>query len=319
MYLSPLFVADPQDPVAIDAMRDTLTSMRGMVLGITVAPGASRERRPATTIGARPIRILVQAAPHRFGSLDGLAFVQQEGAAPPAADSVPSLSSMLVLRRGEPVRITIVNHTRAPTGVHWHGIEVPAYSDGVPGISGSAERPTPMIAPGDSFTAAFTPTRSGTFIYHSHANEFFQINLGLYGALLVVDSLQRDTAHERVIVLGGNGPGGRTARINGQLTPDTMRMRVGQTYRIRLIDIIPDWTSRITLMRDDTVVHWKALAKDGAELRAPDQLMRSATMISGPGQTMDFAYRATAPGMMRLDVEQRTGAWKTHLPIVVSR
>ena len=52
-------------------------------------------------------------------------------------DSVPVPSSLLVLRRNEPVRITIVNHLRAATGVHWHGIEVPAYSDGVPGWSGS--------------------------------------------------------------------------------------------------------------------------------------------------------------------------------------
>ena len=41
----------------------------------------------------------------------------------------------------------------------------------------------------------------------------------------------------------------------------------------------------------------------------------SAAFITGPGQTMDFEYRPTAPGLMRLDVEQRTGWWKTHLPI----
>lgn len=224
---------------------------------------------------------------------------------------------MLVLQRGEPVRITIVNHTRAPTGVHWHGIEVPAYSDGVPGMSGSGGQRAPMIAPGDSFSAAFTPTRSGTFLYHAHSNEFFQINLGLYGALLVVDSGRYDPAHERVIILGGNGPGGHPGRINGRVNPDTLRMKVGETYRIRLIDIIPDWTSRITLTRDDSVVHWTALAKDGAELPPTAQVLRSATLISGPGQTMDFAYRPSAPGLMRLAVEQRTGAWKTHLPIAI--
>ena len=317
MFLSPLPVADPADPVAIDPMKDMTASMRGMVLAMTIRPGASRARRPARIAGARAIRLVAQAAPRRFGKLDGLAFVLQDGAVPPAADSVPSPSSMLVLRRGEPVRITIVNHTRAPTGVHWHGIEVPSYSDGVPGFSGAAGHTSPVIAPGDSFTAAFTPTRSGTFIYHAHSNEFFQLNLGLYGALLVVDSGRYDPAHERVIVLGGNGPGGQPARINGQVTPDTVRMTVGETYRIRLIDIIPDWTSRITLTREDTVVHWRALAKDGAELPAREQVVRSATLISGPGQTRDFAYRPSAPGVMRLDVAQRTGVWKTHLPIAI--
>ncbi len=55
-------------------------------------------------------------------------------------------------------------------------------------------------------------------------------------------------------------------RINGRLQPDTMRLRVGETYRIRLIEIMPDYTLRIAMMREDSVVHWKALAKDGAEL-----------------------------------------------------
>ena len=317
MFLSPVSVADPIDPVAIDPMKDMTASMRGMVLSVTVAPGLSKVRRPAIVAGARTIRLVAQAAPRRFDKLDGLSFVLQRGAVPPAADSVPSPSSMLVLQRGEPVLITIVNHTRAPTGVHWHGIEVPAYSDGVPGMSGSGGQRAPMIAPGDSFSAAFTPTQSGTFLYHAHSNEYYQINLGLYGALLVVDSGRYDPAHERVIILGGNGPGGSPARINGRVTPDTLRMKVGETYRIRLIDIIPDWTSRITLTRDDSVVHWTALAKDGAELPPTARVLRSATLVSGPGQTMDFAYRPSAPGLMRLAVEQRTGAWKTHLPIAI--
>ena len=77
--------------------------------------------------GARSIRLVAKAAPKRFGGqLDEMAFVHQDGDVAPPGDSVPSPSSLLVLRRNEPVRITIVNRTRAATGVHWHGIEVPA-------------------------------------------------------------------------------------------------------------------------------------------------------------------------------------------------
>jgi FtsP/CotA-like multicopper oxidase with cupredoxin domain len=305
---------DPVDPIGMDPMH----GMRGMVLGVTVRAGRSTARRPGRVTGAREIRLIAQAAPLRFqGVLDEMAFVLQEGNVPPAPDSVPMPSSLLVLRRGEPVRITIVNHTRAPTGVHWHGIEVPAYSDGVPGWSGTATRLMPTIAPGDSFVAAFTPPRSGTFIYHAHANEMFQVNLGLYGALLVVDSAHYDPVHERLILLGGNGPVGRSPRINGRVVPDTLRLTVGETYRIRLIDIIEDWTIRVAMLREDSTVHWRALAKDGMELSPHAQVMRAATMITGPGQTMDFEYRPTAPGLLRLEVQQRTGAWKTRLPIRV--
>lgn len=320
LFLAAWPVRDPDDPVALDPMKDMSAGMRGMVLGITVEPGRSSARRPEFVAGARAIRLIAQAAPKRWhGQLDEMAFVRQDGDVPPAADSVPTPSSLLVLRRGEPVRITIVNRTRAPTGVHWHGLEVPSYQDGVPGWSGMGSRTAPMMAPGDSFVAAFTPTRSGTFIYHAHSNETFQINLGLYGGLLVIDSAQYDPTHERLIILGGDGPGGAPGRINGRLKPDTMRMRVGETYRIRLIEIMPDWTIRIAMMREDSVVHWKALAKDGAELPASAQVMQPAEFISGPGQTMDFEYRPTAPGLILFHVRHRVDPWKTELPIRVER
>jgi FtsP/CotA-like multicopper oxidase with cupredoxin domain len=314
IYLGTTVQPDPVDPLKIDPMQ----GMRGMVLAVSVRPGASAARRPETIAGARAIRLVAKAAPLRFkGQLDEMAFVQQDGDVAPPGDSVPTPSSLLVLRRNEPVRITIVNHLRTTTGVHWHGIEVPAYSDGVPGWSGNGNRLAPMIAPGDSFVAAFTPPRSGTFIYHAHSNELFQIGLGLYGALLVVDSAAYDPTHERLIVLGGNGPGGRTARINGRLVPDTLRLTVGETYRLRLIHIVPDWNIRLALMQGDSVVHWRALAKDGAELPAHLQTLRAASLLVGPGETMDFEYRPTTLGIRRLEVAQRTGVWKTQLPIRV--
>lgn len=314
MFLSPRLVPDPPDPVLVHPH----DGMRGMVLAVTVNPGRSTARRPSTTAGAREIRLIAQAAPKRFrGLFDEMAFVEQVGDTPPAADSVPIPSSLLVLERGKPVRITIVNRMRAPTGVHWHGIEVPSYSDGVPDWSGIGARVAPTIEPGDSFVAEFTPPRSGTFIYHAHANESFQVNLGLYGALLVVDSGRYDPTHERLIILGGNIAGGRTPRINGKNVPDTLRLKAGESYRLRLIHIIPDWTARIALLQGDSVLSWRALAKDGAELPPHQQTVRAAAFIAGPGETMDFEYQPPAPGILRLVVMQRTEVWKMELPIRV--
>ena len=225
-----------------------------------------------------------------------------------------------MLNRNEPVRVTIVNHLRTATAIHWHGIEVPAYSDGVPGWSGSGSRTAPAIAPGDSFVVSFTPTRSGTFIYHAHSNEAFQINLGLYGGLLVVDSGTYQPDRDRLVILGSAGPAGaRSARINGKLQPDTLRLKVGVPYRLRLIHIIPDWTTWVGLMRGDSLMQWKALAKDGAELPRAKQVMRPAGLLAGPGETMDFEFVPTAPGLLRLEVEQRQFLWKTELPIRVDR
>ena len=312
--LSPRIVPDPPDPVLVHPSH----GMKGMVLAVTVRPSRSTARRPGTVAGAREIRLIAQAAPKRFqGLFDEMAFVRQEGNTPPAADSVPIPSSPLVLERGKPVRITIVNRMRAPTGVHWHGIEVPSWSDGVPDWSGLGRRIAPTIEPGDSFVAEFTPPRSGTFIYHAHANETFQVNLGLYGALLVVDSGSYDPEHERLILLGGNISGGRSPRINGKNKPDTLRLRAGESYRLRLIHIIPDWTARIALMQGDSVLSWRALAKDGAELPPHRQTVRPSELIAGPGETFDFEYRPAVPGLLRLLVMQRTGIWRTEMPIRV--
>lgn len=312
VFLSARVVPDPGDPVLIDPMH----GMRGMVMAVSVKPGVSPARRPETAEHARNIRLVAKAAPRRFkGELDEMAFVRQDDSVS-AGDSVPVPSSLLVLKRNEPVRVTIVNHLRATTAVHWHGIEVPAYSDGVPDWSGSGSRLAPGIAPGDSFVAAFTPPRSGTFIYHAHSNEAFQINLGLYGGLIVVDSTY-DPDSDRLIILGSGGPNQRSARINGSLTPDTMRLKVGKTYRLRLIHIVADWTTWIALLRGDTPEQWTPLAKDGADLPRAAQVKRQATLLAGPGETMDYEYVAKAPGVLRLEVEQRTGIWKAVLPIRV--
>lgn len=315
LFLSAKAVPDLSDPLTVDHQH----GMRGMVMAVTVKPGISTVRRAENGAHARNIRLVAQAASRRFkGRLDEMAFVRQEGDVAPSSDSVPTPSSLLVLNRNEPVRITIVNRLRASTGVHWHGIEVPAYSDGVPGWSGNGARMAPAIAPGDSFVVGFTPTRSGTFMYHAHSNEAFQINLGLYGGLLVVDSGTYDPERDRLIILGSAGPNGeKPARINGKLKPDTMRLKVGVRYRLRLIHIVPDYTTWVGLLRGDSLVKWKPLAKDGAELPRAKQVMRNAGFLAGPGETMDFEFTPTVPGLLRLEVEQRQGAWKTELPIRV--
>ncbi|HEX3157187.1 MAG TPA: multicopper oxidase domain-containing protein, partial [Gemmatimonadaceae bacterium] len=211
-------VPEPADPGAPGAVEHHADAMRGLVLGIHVrAPAASRADTASLVPAPEPrrLRLLAQAAPRRYGAAAGYGYVLDDGRAPGPRDSVPRVSPTLVLRRGEPVRITVVNHLRAPTAVHWHGIEIQdSYSDGVPGWSGQPDRLAPAVAPADSFVATFTPTRSGTFIYHAHSNEAHQIGSGLYGPLLVLEpGAARDTTLDRTFVIGGNGPDFATGRV----------------------------------------------------------------------------------------------------------
>jgi len=56
-----------------------------------------------------------------------LGYVVQEGDTPPPRDSINIPGPLLVLRREEPVRITVVNNLDEPTGVHWHGLEIESF------------------------------------------------------------------------------------------------------------------------------------------------------------------------------------------------
>lgn len=302
--------------------------MAGLVLGIVVheragAPAVAMAGESVPREAPRAIHLFMQSSPafsppgadvtlHRY------AFVEQHGPVPPAADSVPARGSPLVLRRGEPVRITIVNRTPYPGAVHWHGIEVQdSYMDGVPGWSGSAGHIAPMVAPGDSFVAAFTPPRAGTFIYHSHSNEYFQIGAGLAAPLIVLEpGVPYDTATDRTVLVNQGLDGNGT--INGASKPDTLHLVAGTRYRFRLIDIAPDWRVFVTLTDAAGPVRWRAAAKDGADLPPHQQAERQARVPMGPGETADFTYTPAAPGNLVLDVTTQVSGWSTRVPVRVT-
>ncbi|MEO5904549.1 MAG: multicopper oxidase domain-containing protein, partial [Gemmatimonadaceae bacterium] len=133
--------------------------MSGLVLGISVLPRAKHTVALSSTT-VRNIRLVAQQKAKRFGKFIGMGYVTQDGPVEPKSDSVLIPGPMLVLKRGQPVKITVVNHLPEPTAVHWHGIELESFPDGVPGWSGSPGRIMPPIAPKDSFIAEFVPPRA---------------------------------------------------------------------------------------------------------------------------------------------------------------
>jgi FtsP/CotA-like multicopper oxidase with cupredoxin domain len=290
---------------------------------VALVPGAAPARSAAASRPPRDIRLLVQSSPHRYGPLAGLGYVVQRGVAP-ALDSIEVPGPVLVLRRGEPVRITVVNHLAEATAVHWHGIELESFPDGVPGWSGTPGRIMPPIQPGDSFAAEFVPPRAGTYIYHTHANEQLQLGSGLYGPLLVVDSARPyDPETEKLIVVGGAGPADSLPQfgyespglVNGSADPPPLDLRVGRTYRFRLININPDWRIIFSLTSDAALQQWRPVAKDGADLPASQRRPRPAWLLTGPGETADFEFTPRAPGDLRLEVKTLLPGWI--VPVVV--
>ncbi|HRP08420.1 MAG TPA: multicopper oxidase domain-containing protein, partial [Gemmatimonadales bacterium] len=316
-FLSTERVAVPDDPGAPDVVDHSVHGMKGMLIPIRVAPREGGSRREVHDDDARRMRIVVQGRPGIYRDVvEGMAFIPVAGS-DPAPDSIPIPSPTLVLRRGEPVAITVVNRMRSPTAVHWHGIELPSYSDGVPGLSGLGDRIAQVIAPGDSFTAEFTPPRAGTFIYHAHSNESHQINGGLYGALLVVDPGTYRPESERLVIVGGDGFFAPGVRVNGSLAPEPIALPHDVPIRFRLIDIQADFRVFMQLQRSDgTPVPWTRLAKDGAELPISRQVSDTLPWISGPGETADYEIRLPR-GSYTLMVRQVFDEWMMPVEVTV--
>ena len=296
--------------------------MGGLVMGIEVR-GTDVTRRAVSEVGRRQLRLVAQRDSAGNDSEPSYGYVLHEGGRSTSA-TPPSLPGpMILLKRGEPVTITVVNHLAEATAVHWHGMELESYFDGVAGFAGSRGHIAPAIAPGDSFAARFTPVRSGTFMYHPHADEVRQQQAGLTGALLVVDDPATfDPTHDIVVMLTVPrlDADGSHILINGSLSPKPLEMRVGQRYRLRIIDVHTYRPSMITrLLRDSTLVSWRALAKDGMDLPVERATERAAMQQTGNGETYDFEFVPTAAGPLRLTVTSAANGLLGELPIVVSR
>ncbi len=88
---------------------------------------------------------------------------------------------------GEYAVIYVKNEMSVETSVHWHGILLPNFMDGVPYLS------TPPIEPGTTFKYEFPIKQSGTYWYHSHT--MLQEQKGVFGSIVIspkVKSMEYD-------------------------------------------------------------------------------------------------------------------------------
>jgi manganese oxidase len=200
----------------------------------------------------------------------------------------------IVLTRGQPVEIEVVNRLKVPTAIHWHGIELESYYDGVPGWSGEGKQITPPIAPESSFVARMIPPRAGTFIYHTHWHDEYQLTNGIYGPLIVLPPGERfdpDSDMPFVFSIGNFGALGEMALINGTPQSKALQLQTGKKYRFRLINISTNnQAMQASLRNENGPVEWRVIAKDGADL--PRSTVRSgkAELAITVGETYDVEF-----------------------------
>lgn len=273
--------------------------MAGLVLGIVVH---GKEDAPTVArAAARRLDLYVQEGKRRSRAPRAMGYVLGEGGRAPRPDSIGIAGPVLALTRGEPTDIVVHNRLREVTAVHWHGIELESYSDGVAGWSGFGSRVAPPVAPADSFTARLTLPRAGTFMYHTHLGDLEQLTSGLYGPLVVLEPGQRfDPTTDHVYTAGWDGLDDPRLLVNGDSLPKPAVFAFGVTHRLRFINIGAADSYRVRLTRDTSLVTWRAVAQDGADLPPRQAVEGPATYLLDVGQTADFLFTPPRRGEYRL-------------------
>jgi FtsP/CotA-like multicopper oxidase with cupredoxin domain len=140
------------------------------------------------------------------------------------------------VKEGETLRVILKNNLPEATTIHWHGLPVPYAMDGVPGVTQEA------VKPGKSFVYEFEARPAGSYLYHSHVN--YQLDQGLYGALIIEPSQSLKTCdREYTLVLedwvkkDGGGVANTSRRppmgmMHGRMH-GMMRGRTGRSRRLR--------------------------------------------------------------------------------------
>jgi len=84
---------------------------------------------------------------------------------------------VLEFTEGDLAIINVTNKMDEETSVHWHGLILPNFYDGVPYLT------TPPIEPGETFQYRIPINQSGTYWYHSHT--MLQEQKGVYGSIII--------------------------------------------------------------------------------------------------------------------------------------
>lgn len=302
-------------------------SMGGLVTAVEIRPAeddtTANQPPPMPPEPSRRLHMHLRpnAGSTSYAPLYGVGIVEGSSVAPDVQRG-QQIGEPLILNRGETVSINVHNSLPEPTSVHWHGIELDSYFDGVPGISGVRPMLATQIAPNDSFDVRFTPPRAGTFIYHSHVNEMRQQRAGVAGALIVVDRGRFDATRDHPIVFSSPSDSVAEAQsvlINGSTTPFALDLRRGITHRLRFINITTARPNLAFEMKEDTAfATWRPVAKDGADLPVAARTPRLARQTLSIGETMDFEFLAARPGEYTLEARTRNGVLLAVLPIRVN-
>jgi FtsP/CotA-like multicopper oxidase with cupredoxin domain len=209
---------------------------------------------------------------------------------------------MIHARVGDTVRVHFRNEMEEETTVHWHGLRISDQMDGSPAI----QEP---VRPGGTFTYEFVVPDAGTFWYHAHVSTEWQIDRGLYGAIVVHEEQPPTVDRERLFVLDdirltstgqigprmtsgpdvGRGRLGNILLANGRPLPLAMTAPRNSVERWRILNAA---NARSLTVRIDGAV-WQVVGTDGGLLPRP---YTADEIVIAPGQRYELEVRMQGDG-----------------------
>jgi manganese oxidase len=202
---------------------------------------------------------------------------------------------------GDRVRIYVTNRLPEKTSIHWHGIFLPNGMDGVGGLN------QPHIPPGKTFVYEYTLKQNGTFMYHPHSDEMFQMAMGMMGMFIIHPKVPSAPRIDRDYVMLLHNwevdPGTYTPdpsimtdfnmwSINSRVFPgiDPMVARTGERVRIRV--------GNLSMHDHPMHIHGHSMqvtGTDGGWLHASAQWPETTVLVQ-VGATRVMEFIAEAPG-----------------------
>lgn len=288
--------------------------MGGLILALSIH---GKGRSVAEPPPSRRLALRVEPAPDDRPGVPSYRYVLGEGAK--TVTEPGAIGPPIVLTRGVPVAIDVTNRLQESTAVHWHGMELEdSYYDGVAGYSGAGDRLAPMIDPGQTFEVRMVPPRAGTFIYHTHMNDVYQLRGGLAGPLIVLnpgEKFDASTDHIFAITTTHAPLDARNIFVNGGLRPPGLTVRAGVPQRLRFLNVTTFWTRAVvSLSSGDRSAQWQPLAVDGADLPKERRASESAVATVTVGSTRDFTF-TPARGRLLLQIWRSPRRLSATIPI----
>jgi FtsP/CotA-like multicopper oxidase with cupredoxin domain len=112
-----------------------------------------------------------------------------------------------------------------------------------------------------------------------------------------------DPETDHVFTIGWTGKAGfpniRLA-LNGDSAPPPKVLKYGVTHRLRFVNIGAAARFNFRLRQDSTLMKWRPLAKDGADLPPAVRVDRTALQPVSTGETFDAEWTPPAPGSYML-------------------